>query len=386
MKLTREISMPLPFGIPDVYLKIFLGVFWLGMQVVFFYGNGIVTDLEATKYIYEAQQFLQTGHYSSGKFLFYSVQIFLIAACLKWHLSFLFIVIFQMVMNGLSAICFFKLAKKFTNLTYAYGATFFFLVFFYYHLFNTFLFTESLFFSFSIIYSWALFSTKKFTVVRALMLCAFVVLLYFTRPVGLFFIAATIVYLLIRFYSKKLLLISMAAIAAAVAILFYLTNYSLASGGEFDFLLPYQNEMIICGVSSISDAHSIKVPVEKNSIQGLWYVITHYPDLFFRLASHRLIAFFGIYRPYYSWFHNLFACGYFLIMYAAIIAGARRLFEKYKPEVWFMLVMILLTAATVMLSCDEWSNRFIFAVMPFLLLLATHSLHQFSSVKPTGSN
>jgi hypothetical protein len=31
-------------------------------------------------------------------------------------------------------------------------------------------------------------------------------------------------------------------------------------------------------------------------------------------------------------------------------------------------------AATVMLSCDEWSNRFILAVMPFILLLGVISL------------
>jgi hypothetical protein len=63
----------------------------------------------------------------------------------------------------------------------------------------------------------------------------------------------------------------------------------LGSGGEFDFLLPYQQEIIICGVPTISLPHHIQIPVQKNSIQGLLYVVVEHFSLFFYLSIKRLL-------------------------------------------------------------------------------------------------
>jgi hypothetical protein len=153
-----------------------------------------------------------------------------------------------------------------------------------------------------------------------------------------------------------------------------LFNYSIGSGGEFDFLLPYQKEMIICGVPTIPYSHNISIPVEKNSFQGLLYLIIHHFDLFFTLSVKRLSAFFGISRTYYSLFHNVFVSVYFYSIYLIILFGIRNLFKKNKAEVWFCITNIALMAITVMVSCDEWHSRFILSLLPFLLLLAVISV------------
>jgi hypothetical protein len=88
----------------------------------------------------------------------------------------------------------------------------------------------------------------------------------------------------------------------------------------------------------------------------------------------RLAAFFGVSRTYYSLFHNLFASVYFYLIYLIILSGIVSLFKKNKAEVWFSITNIALMAITVMLSCDEWSNRFILSVLPFFLLLAVISI------------
>jgi hypothetical protein len=148
----------------------------------------------------------------------------------------------------------------------------------------------------------------------------------------------------------------------------------LGSGGEFDFLLPYQQEIIICGVPTISVPHHIQIPVQKNSIQGLLYVVVEHFSLFFYLSIKRLSAFFGISRGYYSLFHNVFASAYFYFIYLVILFGIKNLLKRNKAEVWFLITNIFLMAVTVMLSCDEWHNRFILSVLPFILLLGVISI------------
>jgi hypothetical protein len=46
------------------------------------------------------------------------------------------------------------------------------------------------------------------------------------------------------------------------------------------------------------------------------------------------------------------------------------MFTHYVAETVFMLTYIFFIMLTVLLSCDEWHNRFIFSILPFLLLLA----------------
>ena len=288
---------------------------WLLMQVFCYYQFGIVTNLEATKYIEQAERFLQAGTYSSTNFLFYSTQIQLIALSLKLDLPFGALVLLQMLLNGLSVVCFYRLCNRFSgNRAIAFFSTAYFLIFLYYHLYNVYLFTESLYFSLSILYTYFLFTRMAFNFKTVLLLLLFLSLLYLTRPTGIFFIPATALFVVLRFYPKRAAPILAASALAGVGLFYVLLNFSLGSGGELDFLLPYLDERIICGVPTLKEPHVLSVPGEKNSVQGLFYIITHYFPLFFDLSVKRLIAFFGIYRPYYSLVHNVFAQTYFYLL------------------------------------------------------------------------
>ncbi|MFS8082548.1 MAG: hypothetical protein ACMG51_03780, partial [Ginsengibacter sp.] len=258
---------------------------WLCMQFFFIFQNGIVTDLEAAKYINEAHHFINNGTYTTNNYLFYSIQILLIAFCLKLHIGFWLVVLVQIIFNGISIICFYKIVERLNrNSNLPFFSTLFFIVFFYYHLFNTFLFTESLYFSFSLIFTYALFSIKSLSLKTLLPIVVMLLVLYFTRPTGIFFIPATFFYLMIRFFSKKTFITLTVITGVVVIAMIALFNFSLGSGGELNFLLPYTHEMIICGVSTLPQPHQFSLPVEKNSIQGLAYIIGHNFGLFTWLA------------------------------------------------------------------------------------------------------
>ncbi len=347
---------------------------WSLLQTFLFLHFGIVTDFEAEKYINQAEFFLEHGRFETGNFVFYSTQILLISAVKKLQIGYELIILLQTIFNALSVFCFYKIIKLITEKNVvAFWFTFFFLIMYYYHLYNVYLFTESLYFSFSIIYFYGLLRITRLSLLNLIAIVVGLAILYFTRPVGIFFIPTTFLFIVLKFYPEKsLIILSTSGLVGALGFLFILNN-SLNSGGELDFLLPYIDERIICGVPTISNENNIIVPVEKNSIQGLFYIIISNYELFLKLSFKRLIAFFGVIRPYYSSAHNIFIAVYFYSLYFMIINGYINWSKKLTPEISFMICLISFAAITTALSCDEWHNRFILAILPFFLFLASLS-------------
>lgn len=345
---------------------------WTVLQCLVLFHFGIVTQFESVKYITEAKSLLRTGHYTSGNFLFYSIEILLIAFGFITRTFPWIVVGVQLITNAFSVYFFYKLCfniiKQYLE---TFWVTLFFISFFYYELYNVHLFTESLYFSFGIIYTYLLSSVNRVSAKNVLFLLLGLALLYFTRPTGVFFLPSTIIYLVLKFYRRRAWLILSAFSVVGFLSLYFLLNFALNSGGEFDFLLPYLDERIICGVPTIQNQHLIQVPVEKNSVEGLFYIITHYPSLFFGLAGRRLLAFFGVVRSYFSLLHNILIALYFYSTYILTVIGLRRMMSTFLPLTLYLLSNIFFIMITVMLSCDEWHNRFILGLFPFLLLLAS---------------
>lgn len=352
-----------------------IAVLWAFMQAFFLWNQGIVISGEAEKYIYQAGQLLEYGRYSSSNYLFYSTLILFIAFCLKMQAGFGLIVFLQILLNGISIICFYRTIRHLSVQKWLPTvATLYFLILYYFHVYNTFIYTESLFFSLSIIYTWLLLTTNRLTLSRILLLFLLLTLCYFTRPTGIYFLPATFLFVVLKFYPQQSRIILWTAGPVAAVILFILFNQTLGSGGGLDFMVPYIHEQVICGVSTISKPHQFDIAVNPNSVQGLAYFVIHHTDLFSKLALKRLSAFFGASRTFYSLGHNIFVSVYFYSLYAIILMHLRSLSRHLRAEKWFFLTNIILMTVTVMLSCDEWSNRFLFSVTPSLLMLAAIAL------------
>jgi hypothetical protein len=351
--------------------KLLLIVLWTLAQGFLLIKNGIVTSGEAEKYIREAHLFLQTGKLSSSNFWLYFTQILLLSVCLKFRLGFAGAVAIQLLCNLAATLSFYDLISRwFEKQGTALLAGVLLLLNQPYQEFNTFLQTESLFYSLTLIYSCYLLRIKRLTAKNLLIISFMSTLLIFTRPTGILFLPATFIFLF--FISlEKISFTQKIGILAGLAILFlYLLNMALGSGGELDFMLPFRDERIICGVPTLPGFIPIKTASNGNSVYGLLYYLTHNFPQFLRLAGLRTIAFFGLYRNYFGVFHNAFLMFYFYSLYIMAL-GSIFFWSKTRPYAFmYFISLILLTWLSVILSCDDWHNRFFLSVSPYIIVLA----------------
>jgi len=348
---------------------IFLLFSWTIVQGFLLWQNGIVTGLEAGKYIDEANNFLQFGKLSSSNYWLYSTQIFLIAAVIKLRLSYIVIVIIQLLLNLFATIMFYKLAVSFLKSPLiAAAATFFFIVNIPYQVYNSFLFTESIFYSLTIIYSSYLLRLNHLAIKNLIIIVLLLALLSITRPTGILFLIPTAFYIFFRFLSHLSLLYKALIISGSVIIFLTAINIMLEAGGTLDFMLPFKKENIICGVNTVNNAE-IKTLEKGNSLKGIGYYIVNNEKQFLRLAKLKTISFFGMVRNYFSAFHNAFLMIFFYPFYVLSIGGIWKKIKQKDKKIIYMITIIMFYWITTLLTCDDWHNRFVLTVSPFLFLL-----------------
>lgn len=357
----------------------FLSFSWIIVQGVQLWQNGIVTGLEAEKYITEANYLLRFGKMSSNNYYLYSTQVFLIAAAIKWKTGFAIIVVVQFLLNIFATIMFYKLAVSFLKRPgVAVLATFFFIINVPYQVYNSFLFTESIFYSLTIIYSSYLLLLKKLTAKNFVFILLFSMLLAITRPTGILFFGAAAFYIFFRFLNHINVLYKILIIASAATLFFVSLNAMLQTGGSLDFMLPFKRENIICGVNTVANVE-INSFEKGNSLQGIFYYIYNNHQQFLRLAKLKTFSFFGMLRSYYSFLHNVFLVIFFYPFYVLSLAGIWKKIKQEDRAIIFLILIILLYWLTTLLTCDDWHNRFVLTVSPFLFLLGFAA---FSKIAP----
>jgi hypothetical protein len=355
-------------------IEIFLTCCWVGVQGLLLYHHGIVTEFEATKYIAEADNIIEKGTVSSSNFWLYSTQIFLIAAAKKLHTGFISVALIQWIFNGIATWALYKFSTRIGNKITGLLITLIFIFNIPLQTFNFFLQTESLFHSFTILFSCYLLSLQKLTRKNFLYILLFLILISFTRPTGLLWVPCTFLFLFFRFFRNLSFALKLSiTVTASIGFLFFL-NKALGSGGELDFMLPFRDEIIICGVPTLPHSIDIKISDNPNSLQGILYYITHNSGQFTRMAWLRSKAFFGLYRSYYSRGHNVYLMLCFYPLYILALLSLRKWFTQNKHLLLYCLSLILLTWTTVILTCDDWHNRFFLSIVPYIYILSIPSL------------
>jgi hypothetical protein len=361
---------------------IVIGVVWFIINAFCLWKNGIVTTGEAEKYIYQAQLYADTGHLGSPNFWLYYIPIFLLSLCLKWHLSFAWIVGLQLLLNLLSTVVFYRTAALCLRSQHiALAGAILLLLNLPYHTFNTFLQTESIFQSLTLLFSCYLIRLQKITAASLATIFVALVLLTLTRPNGLLYWPATLVFLFFSLLSKAHPIRKLAFGGVALFLFIFLLNTAMGSGGELDFMLPFLKEHIICGVPTLSQPAPIHTTGNGNSAYALLFYITHNMGQFIRLGALRSIAFWGVYRSYYSPLHNGFLMAYFYAITLAALLSVRWWRRNYPLSFLCLLMPVLLSWVMVILTCDDWSNRIYLGISPFLLLLGLPVLLRFSGNK-----
>lgn len=329
---------------------------------------GIYAQEEAVKYTYEADHFAEHGWFSQPKYIFYSGYIFLRVICNAIGAGDVGMYIIQVLINALAAICFYKLILKLSGkYQAAVFGTLLLILCIPYQKWTAYLFTESIFFSLVIIYTYVLFASFKNRYTKPVLATVLLLLLVIGRPTGMLMIPATFAFISYQLFLNRQKLLAFAIWLPGIAGLLLLVDAAMKGKGEFDFIKPFVEEHIVCGVpervATTAAAHGDSLRVL------LIYISEHFID-FIQLAFQRLISFFGLIRPYYSAMHNLLLIAGFYPIYILSTFGIRYMYRSAKPFFIFSVVLVATFAFSVMLTCDDWHNRFIMPVMPIIFIYA----------------
>ena len=130
----------------------------------------------------------------------------------------------------------------------------------------------------------------------------------------------------------------------------------------------------------------IKTIEKGNSIQGIVYYIFNNREQFSRLAGLKTLAFFGMLRTYFSLFHNILLVLFFYPFYILSFIGIWKKIKQRETTLIYIIATILLYWSTTLLTCDDWHNRFILTVSPFLFLLGFAAFGGKDSVSKENNN
>ena len=357
------------------------------MQVFLLWKNGIVTDGEAHKYIFQANRLVDKGSLSNVSYVMYLTQIVLIAFANKLKIGFIGVVFIQLAINLIATLQFYRYTRTlFLTGGLAFLATL--LLLFNYPLqeFNTFLQTESIFYSLSIITSCYVLKQRQLSRSNIFAIILLLAVLGITRPTGILMWPPVLLYLFFRFIpqisiGRKLIIVGIGCLA-----FLFVLDAALGSGGELDFMLPYRDERIICGVPTLPNFIPINEASDGNSVFGLIYYVLNNFGQFTRLVWLRSIAFFGLVRDYYSSIHNIYLIIYFYSIYLLVLLSYKYWIRKKPYEFFYFLSMIILTWGTVILSCDDWHNRFFLTIFPYLILLGLPAIERFKQKTKDHAN
>jgi len=346
-------------------------ILWSLLNTFLIFKQGIITTGEAAKYIETAQYFLNNGHLPSTNFQYYSIIVFLLALSLKLHMGFAPLVAIQLLCNLAATLYFFDTARKiFNSWKIAFIAAALLLFNYPYQAFNTAVQTESLFQSLSLILSCYLLRKEKLQIGHFIFTAFSILLLSLNRPIGLLYIPAAFVYFYLVSLRKVSPLTRLSFAILIIAGFLYLLDRAMGSGGEYDFMLPFREEHIICGVPTLLHPIDIHTPGNGNSVYALIYYIFHHPGQFLRLAFLKSLSFWGVYRSYFSIRHNIPLVAYFYAMILLAILSMKYWVKAHIYKLTYLLTLMLVTWMTVILTCDDWNHRIFLSISPYLTLLA----------------
>ena len=301
------------------YFEKGLILIWLVVQISLLIIFGININLEAEKYTTAAIYLAKNGNLPEPKYIFYSLPIVTIYLFNQIGLSYLGVVLFQILLNGAATVLLYSLTNGITGKSEVARITcLLYIIFLPLQTWNVYLYTESIFFSLTIVFAYLLFKFPPNSIKNFFIALPVLILLITTRPFGLLFILPFVIYAIIiskeRFH-KILLIISILALGSFL----FLINYAFKGGGDMDAMKPFKEEHIICFLAN-PNPQKIDVIETNKPIYDIAYYIYHNPLHFGKLIGKRLFSFFNLTRPYYSNYHNIYLIvimfpTYILLMY-----------------------------------------------------------------------
>lgn len=343
--------------------------FLLGGFILFKYG--IQLGGEAEKYIDNANRILRHDTLRNGIFgIFYFTYSVIVAFFIHFSLPLNGVAILQLVLSFLAGWCLYRLLL---DLLQKEGIA---LLFFLAYLFcypiqkwNFYLYSESLHTSLLMIATYLLYRALHLNTFKAWLAVGLLCLaVAFSRPVGVIFLAATALVLIAVFYRTGRIRLALLGLAISLAGLIAVANSPLAAFVNPDAVRRME---VICQVPQ-EGADTSYTEFNRSGLMSAFRVIKNEVGIgkFTGTGFSKLGAFYGMYRPYYSWYSNLLLL-FYLVFYPFAIMGIFKRREGLSSSVKLLSITYLLfTSLAIFVTCDDWANRFISPAFPFILLLS----------------
>jgi len=332
---------------------------------------GIQLSGEAEKFIENANRLISGQELFNGVFgYFYIVYSLLVALFIKLSVNLVFVAVVQIILSFFAALCLYRLLSRvLENRHIAFLFFIAYLLCYPIQKWNFFLYSESVHTSLLVIgiylfNNWM--NDRKFN--RLVAFGVVLLLILFSRPVGILFLMSLFIVLLFWLYlNKKRIQFYILTGIGLVSVVIILNSPFTA------FVNPdsIRRMEIICQVPETNDTMAYH-EYNREGLYKAFNVIKNeigFGNLFMN-GFKKLGYFFGMYRSYYSWQNNLLLIC-FTFFYPFALIG---IFSKHDKSFYyvrlFAVMYLMFTSIGIFFTCDEWSNRFISPAFPFILILA----------------
>ncbi len=348
-----------------------VAVIYLSISFFLLLKFGIQSGGEAEKFIENANRFLNRQEFFNGGYgYFYFACTLLIALFLKLSVNLVFIGVLQIVSSFFAAFCLYRLITDVLDSPkIAFLFFIVYLVCYPIQKWNFFLYSESFHTSFLVagIYIFNKWLNDK-KIIPVAVLIIVLLLILFSRPVGVLFLLSVLIVLMIRLYQNQQKIPFYVLSGFGIVSLIFILNSPYTAFVNPDSIRRME---IIC---QVPEANHTAVYREYNR-EGLYSVFTVIKneigfENFFKTGFKKLGYFFGMYRNYYSWPHNVLLICFTVLYPFALIAVFSKPAKSFYWARLLAIIYLLFTSAGIFFTCDEWSNRFISPAFPCILILA----------------
>jgi hypothetical protein len=359
-----------PIIISNRTLFVSLFLLWLFIQTALFLKFGARTSVDSELYLTDATHLLR-GQLPEGRSIWYISYSAFLALTFFCGGNNSVVIFVQILLSGVATFCLYQIAMEvYGKRNVAILAVLFYLLWIKIHEWNTFLYTESLFTSCSII-SFAVLMKSKLTwhyVVAGLLF----LFTFFIRPTGFALVIGLLCYGLSSLKKENLKRVIplgfIGAIGVVVLLIGMLESFTLIeSYSKAEIIYPN----ITLGIEVPLDLY---IPDADHSTLVRVFLFAFYnPVYFLKLFFLKLFLFLGNVKPYFSALHNTAIVLILYPLYFFAVKGFLK-FPAHRKEKYFVAGFVIAQTMTVALTSENWDGRFLVPLLPFVFLLAANGI------------
>ena len=295
-----------------------------------------------------------------------------------FDLSFVYIVIIQLILTSVSAFCLYQITTRYFCKLAGTICFALFLIYFPIQIRNFYILTEMLFIDLVIILSFLfVFFKKKYLP----LIIFFLFTLISIRPNGILYLFSIFICLFLFFIKNKkyiyLLFYFIFFLILSIPIINLLDSYI----SDLNLIDSISNKGIIWGWSLETNQRCriscLGVELDNSNYQNnlfdvLSFIIHNFTDFTIIFLSKVFWLLLRA-RPYYSDLHNIYIIFFDLIIYSGFIYGFYKR-PKNNFSVNLILLFVLLNIILVGLTFADWSGRFSLYFLPLIMIFSSYGL------------